>query len=850
MPYRIPLEECETRYKTNFKTGLSEKEAKERLNEIGYNILEEKKKDSILLLFLKQWTDPMIVVLLIGAIISIFLNEIVDSLIILLVVFINAWISVFQIKKAEKALEELKKMLESTCLVLRGNQKRKIDCQELVPGDIVYIQQGDVLSFDGRIIECEQLQMDESSLTGESFAISKNSDCIHQEKVLQERFNMVFSGTFVVAGKGKVVVTSTSKACEIGKIAAMLDEKEDKTLLEMKLNKLSTILGLVAVGVCFLLCIYSIYHGKNLLDSLMISLSLAVATIPEGLPAVVTISLALGVNEMSKESAIVHHFHAIETLGSVSVICTDKTGTLTQNRQTVCQSSAKDLNNHEEWIKKAMVLCNNGIVTNGKIQAEPTEEALLKWGYSNRYTSIQRIKEIPFDAKRRKMLVVCLENGKKIVYSKGAIESILNQCTHILYGNRMLWMTPQLKRKVLDLSQAMSKKAYRVLACSSKTLINENENLEEGHCFLGFVGLSDPLKEEVKEAISQCKQANIEVIMITGDHPDTALAIARESRICVSNEEIMTGEQLDKIEESRLAEALEGIRVFARVAPEHKQRIVKALKVQGKVVAMSGDGINDAPSIKAADVGIAMASGTEVTRQAADLVLLDNHFATIVKAIKKGRSITANIRKAVFYLLSCNLGEIVAIFGATLLFPELPVLFSPAQILWINVMTDAFPALALAQEKPDETIMNEKPEKKNAMILDVEKWIQLVCYGILIGLLSLIAFRFGLNDNLETASTMGYLVLSISQLFHSLNCRSLNESCFQKAFLSNPTLALTFISGIILQIFSASLPIFMFALNTCALSLVQWSIVFLCSMSIVLFNEVGKWLFNMHTRGE
>lgn len=844
MPYRIPIQECENRYKTNFKNGLTDEEAKKRLNQIGFNAIEEKKKTSIFLLFLKQWTDPMIVVLLAGAMISILLHEVVDSIIILMVVFINAWISVFQIKKAEKALDELKKIIETTCLVLRSNKKKRLDYQEIVPGDIVLIEQGDVLSFDGRIIECTGLKMDESSLTGESFAISKNAECIQHQKVLQERFNMVFSGTFVVAGKAKVLVTSTSKSCEIGKIASMLDEKEDKTLLEIKLKKLSGILGMIAVIVCLLLCIYSIYQGKNLLDSLMISLSLAVATIPEGLPAVVTISLALGVNEMSKESAIVHHFHAIETLGAVSVICTDKTGTLTQNRQSVQENSAQAFNNHEEWIKKAMVLCNNGVVENGSIQAEPTEEALIKWGYSNHYASIKRIKEIPFDAKRRKMLVVCDENGKKTVYSKGATEVILKQCSHILYGNRMLWMTPQLKKKILDQVQIMSRKAYRVLACSSKNIISENESLEEGHCFLGFVGMSDPLKEEVKEAITQCKQANIDVIMITGDNPDTALAIARESRICLSNEEIMTGEQLDKIKDEKLADALKGIRVFARVAPEHKQRIVKALKAQGKVVAMSGDGINDAPSIKAADVGIAMASGTEVTRQAADLVLLDNNFATIVKAIKKGRSITANIRKAVFYLLSCNLGEIVAIFGATLLFPELPVIFSPAQILWINVMTDAFPALALAQEKPDETIMNEKPESKNAMILSLDKWLQLVCYGILIGILSLIAFRFGLNDNLEVASTMGYLVLSISQLFHSINCRSLNESCFKKTFLSNYALALTFISGIVLQILSASLPLFMFALSTCALSLFQWSIVFICSMSIILFNEAGKMIFN------
>lgn len=844
MPYRLNTKQCEKTYSTNISTGLSEKEAARRLLQVGKNEIIARKKPSILTLFLQQWTDPMIIVLLIGSGISFLLHEVVDSIIILVVVFINACISVFQILKAEKALNELKKLIESSCIVLRDGKMRKMDCRDLVPGDIVMVHQGDVVSFDGRLVEAVDLKVDESSLTGESFAVEKNIQVIEQSAEIQDQLNMVFSGTSIVGGKGVVIVTATGAQCAIGKIATMLDEEEAPTLLQNKLDHLSKILGVIAIVVCLALCIVSLLQQRNLLDAMMVSLSLAVATIPEGLPAVVTISLALGVKEMSKENTIVRHFHATETLGSVTTVCTDKTGTLTQNRLSVVDSSTALLKNDERECRKAMSICNNTAVDKENYIGDPTEIALMKWGKSLETQSAIRIKEIPFSSATKKMTVVCREGNYFSAYTKGAVEIVLQNCTHIQTENRIVPMSAEIKAKVLQQVQEFTSKAYRVLACSKKTMFTmDPDKIEENHCFLGYVGLIDPLKDGVKEAVDQCHDAHIDVIMITGDHPNTALAIARDCHICVSNTEVMTGKQLQQIADVNLFDKIKGVKVFARVTPFDKQRLVKAFQSRGQVVAMTGDGINDAPSLKSADVGIAMGAGTEVTKQAADMVLTDNHFATIVKAIKKGRTITSNIKKAVFYLLSCNLGEIVAIFGATLLFPSLAVIFNPAQILWINVVTDAFPALALAQEESDDDVMKQKPNMRKGSILSRYLWMQLGCYGMFMGVMSLVAFRVGLNTDVRTASTMGYLVLSMTQLFHSINCRTLSSSCFKKNLFSNRYLVITFAFGILLQMATASLPFLEVVLATCSLSRTNWLIVFACSMSIIPINEIGKLIF-------
>ncbi len=840
MPYRKTIEQCENTYETNRSKGLTSKEAGLRLKRYGFNQLEEKKKKSIFLIFFEQWTDPMILVLLAGSLLSLMLGEILDSVIILVVVFVNACISVYQIMKAEKALDALKKLIQTTCQVLRDSKIIQINCNEIVPGDIVLVHQGDVVSFDGRIIEASELMVDESSLTGESFPVSKNTNPLDHESQIQDQINMVFSGTSVVAGKGVAIVVATGSHCALGQIAGMLSEEEPKTLLQEKLDDLSKILGILAIAVCLALLVVSLLQEKAILDALMVSLSLAVATIPEGLPAVVTISLALGVSELSKEKMVVRHFHATEALGSVSVICTDKTGTLTQNKLTVVETSTSLLKNEERHMKQAMATCNNASLDDATSIGDPTEIALLKWA-ENKIALGEKIKEFPFSSATKKMTVIIKEGKVYTAYTKGAIEVVLSNCTHVMLNNQVVPLTYEITQQILNMVQSFTSKAYRVMGCSRKTMLSYVESkAEEQHCFLGFVGMIDPLKEGVKQAVLDCKQANIRVVMITGDHPNTALAIGKDCYIADNESQVMSGKQLQDISDSYLAEKIRDIRIFARVTPADKQRIVKCYRAMGHVVAMTGDGINDAPSLKASNVGIAMAAGTEVTKQAADMVLMDNNFATIIKAVAKGRTITANIKKAVFYLLSCNLGEIVAIFCATLLFPKLPVMFNPAQILWINVMTDAFPALALAQELPDSDVMRQKPENNSGAILTSSLWMQLIMYGLYIGIISLVAFRFGLNTDLITASTMGYLVLSITQLFHSINCRSLRESCFKKGLFTNPTLLVTFFIGIALQVLTATIPFFKVILKTTNLNRPQWLVVFACSMSVILVDEIGK----------
>lgn len=843
MAYRMNLQQCEKYFQTNLTSGLSEQEAKKRILKYGLNELEEKKKRSVLSLFLEQWRDPMIIILLIGAAISAVVSEVVDSVIILSVVFINAWISVFQTLKAEKALDELKKMISLNCIVIRDGQQQSVASRNITVGDVVLLEEGNIVSFDGRIVEASLLKTDESSLTGESFPVEKRTEACVKESQIQDQDNMVFSGTSILTGKAKVIVTAIGKDCAMGQIAGMLQE-EEKTLLEIKLASLSKVLGGLAIGICLALYFVSLKQNRNFIDALMVSLSLAVATIPEGLPAVVTIALALGVRDMSKENAIVRHFHAIESLGCISTICTDKTGTLTENRMKVQQDSAAFLNNHPEECMKAMIICNNAVITNETEIGDPTEIALLKWAKQIVHHEGKRVKEIPFSSYRRKMTVVYEENGLKTVYTKGAFEEVLQGCDRILLNNKIEPLSEMMKRKLEQKISSLSKEAYRVLAASRKLYSQHDEKLETGHVFLGYVAMSDPIKKGVKEAIRSCQKAKINVMMITGDHPSTALAIARELRICASNQQVITGAKLKELSDEELKSRIAELRVFARVAPEDKLRIVKVLKSLNEVVAMTGDGMNDAPSLKSAHVGIAMASGTEVSKEASDLVLTDNNFSTIVQAIEKGRTITENIRKAVFYLLSCNLGEVVAIFGATLFFPELQVLFSPAQILWINVVTDAFPALALAQEPSEKSIMMQAPNQQNGHILSFDLWMQLVIYGIYMGIISLVAFRIGLDTNLKTASTMGFLVLSMSQLFHSINCRSFNKSCLCQSWNSNLILTGTFVFTMILQAATAHHPFLKQILSTSWLNRNNWGIVLLLSMSVIAANELGKLIFS------
>ena len=695
MPYRKTIQEIETACQSDLHKGLSEEEAQRRQKEQGKNILNKKKKVTLLQMFLEQFQDPMVIILIIGAIVSIFLKEYMDACIILVVIVLNAIIGVIQEFKAEKAIDALEKLSEPKAYVLRDGYLKEINSEDLVVGDIVELEAGRYIPADMRLLTSTNLKVEESTLTGESEAIEKQADIVYPDEMhIADQRNMVFMSTYVTYGKAQGMVVRCGMDSEVGKIARMLDEtKEDMTPLQQRLAHLSKILGMLSLGVCAAMFVVAILQGRNLFDMLLLSISLAVAAIPEGLPAVVTIVLALGVQVMSKQNAIVRKLHAVETLGSVSVICSDKTGTLTQNKMHVVSSYANGmLQEVNDELLKGMVLCNDASISQNEVLGEPTETALLcfgeKQGFHKKDLDMKyvRVNEIPFDSNRKRMTTIHQHEREVVAYTKGALEKILAMCTSVWQDGKAVRMSNYEKQRILEASRQVSEDAQRVLALARKTLKSPYEDdVENKMCFIGFVGLMDPPREEVKDAIARCYKAGIRVAMITGDHPLTALAIARRLGIAKQETEVITGNQLDAMSDEELCASVKGYRVFARVTPQHKVRIVQAFKQNDMVVAMGGDGVNDAPSLKQADIGIAMGQGgTDVCKQASDMILADDNFATIVKAVEEGRGIYENIQKAILYLLSCNLGEIMSLFLAILCMPHVVSTLSAIQILWVN----------------------------------------------------------------------------------------------------------------------------------------------------------------------
>lgn len=596
--------------------------------------------------------------------------------------------------------------------------------------------------------------------------------------------------------------------------------------------------------------VVAILQGRNLFDMLLLSISLAVAAIPEGLPAVVTIVLALGVQVMSKQNAIVRKLHAVETLGSVSVICSDKTGTLTQNKMHVVSSYANGmLQEVNEELLKGMVLCNDASISQNEVLGEPTETALLcfgeKQGFHKKDLDMKyvRVNEIPFDSNRKRMTTIHQHEREVVAYTKGALEKILAMCTSVWQDGKAVRMSNYEKQRILEASRQVSEDAQRVLALARKTLKSPYEDdVENKMCFIGFVGLMDPPREEVKDAIARCYKAGIRVAMITGDHPLTALAIARRLGIAKQETEVITGNQLDAMSDEELCASVKGYRVFARVTPQHKVRIVQAFKQNDMVVAMGGDGVNDAPSLKQADIGIAMGQGgTDVCKQASDMILADDNFATIVKAVEEGRGIYENIQKAILYLLSCNLGEIMSLFLAIICMPHVVSTLSAIQILWVNLITDAFPALALGVDPMEWDIMEQQPRNAKESLFAHGGWMFTILNGMFIGTITLVAFRYGLNSSPAKAQTMAFMVLSLSQLFHALNLRSRTHSIFAVGLFKNKWLILTFLFSTALQIAVCQLPIFNFILKTVPLDMMSWGLVFGLSASVILINEASKW---------
>lgn len=832
--YNHTSEEILQQLGTSDKNGLDAEETQARLETYGLNELEKPKKESIARRIAKQLADPMIILLIVAAIISGVTGylqgegDIADVVIILLVVFINTILGVVQEAKAEQALEALQKMAAATTRVVRSGRSQEIPTSHLVPGDIVLLEAGDAIPADCRVIEAASLKVEESALTGESVPVEKEIEKIEISEEgatvpLGDRKNMVYMGSSVVYGRGRAVVVATGMHTEMGKIATSISTaKEEKTPLQVKLAELSKILTIGVVIICVLIFVIGFFkHGAEfiqhpalLLDTFMVAVSLAVAAIPEGLVAVVTIVLSLGVTRMSKRAAIVRKLTAVETLGCTQVICSDKTGTLTQNQMTV----AKHVGSNETELLRAMALASDAQWVEGSeaeatpadgtkvahAEGEPTEAALVadaaKAGlYKNKLDEeFVRIGEAPFDSNRKMMsVVVANSNGTYTQYTKGAPDEVLKHCTHYLDGTTVRPLTQEVREAILTENQGMADEALRVLCAAKRTWEEKPQDfsadaLENNLVYLGLCGMIDPVRAEVAPSIEQAKAAGIRVVMITGDHIDTAVAIAKELGIIDSKKQAITGAELDKLSDEELAASIRNYGVYARVQPEHKVRIVEAWKKQNQIVAMTGDGVNDAPSIKRADIGIGMGiTGTDVTKNVADIVLADDNFATIVTAVEEGRRIYDNIRKAIQFLLSSNIAEVIVVFVATIIGF---IILQPVHLLWINLITDCFPALALGMEKAEPHIMHRKPRKTSDGVFSDGMGFDVLFQGAVIAIITLVSYFIGQYVEFRTLNlsyviahpaagiegiTMAFLTLSMVEMFHSFNMRSRRQSIFR-----------------------------------------------------------------------
>ncbi|MBE5745387.1 MAG: calcium-translocating P-type ATPase, PMCA-type [Clostridiales bacterium] len=787
--------------------GLSVAEAEKRLAENGKNKLEEGKKKSIIRRFFEQLTDPMIIILIVAALIGGVLAVIdkdfpTDVIIILAVVLLNAILGVLQESKAEKAIEALQKMSAATSKVIRDGKLTVVHSEDLVVGDIVLLEAGDAVPADARVLESASLQVEEAALTGESVPVNKITEAIApkdgaKDVTLGDRKNMVYMGSTVVYGRGVVVVTATGMDTEMGKIAGALSQaQEGKTPLQRKLSQLSKILTWLVLGICIVVFGIKLFANDfatdAIMDSFMVAISLAVAAIPEGLAAVVTVVLSIGVTNMSKRNAIIRKLTAVETLGCAQIICSDKTGTLTQNKMTVVKHYGED----EKRIATGMALCSDAEVDEkGDVTGEPTEAALVAWAYKlelPKYDLKQtypRAAELPFDSNRKMMTTLHPTENGFVQYTKGAPDVVLDRCSYCLKDGKCVPMTEQIKAEILQANKDMADSALRVLACAERAweTLPENpdsDSVETEMCFTGLCGMIDPVRPEVKVAIEQCREAGIRPIMITGDHVDTAVAIAKELGILTGNAQAITGAQLNELSDEEFEKVFQNISVYARVQPEHKTRIVNAWKKYGFVTAMTGDGVNDAPSIKSADIGVGMGiTGTDVTKNVADMVLADDNFATIVGAVEEGRRIYDNIRKAIQFLLASNMSEVIAIFVATLMGFTI---LHPVHLLWINLVTDTFPALALGTEKAEKDVMKRKPRDSKAGVFADGMGVDVIYQGLLVAVLVL--FSFFVGHYIQTGNwhigesthgtTMAFLTLAMAEIFHSLNMRSQRKSLF------------------------------------------------------------------------
>lgn len=800
------------------KEGLTDKQVAESIEKNGYNELTEKKKKSLLLVFLEQFKDLLVVILIIAGILSIITGNVESTIVIFAVIILNAILGTVQHVKAEKSLDSLKALSSPNAKVIRNGVKVEIPSREVVPGDILILEAGDLVVADGRIIENFSLQVNESALTGESESVNKFEQVINKEEVaLGDQKNMVFSSSLVTYGRALVIVTSTGMNTELGKIATLMDEtQEKKTPLQVSLDDFSKKLAIIILVICVLVFGLSVYRETPIIDSLMFAVALAVAAIPEALSSIVTIVLALGTQKMAKENAIIKKIKSVESLGCVSIICSDKTGTLTQNKMTTRKIYADgELFDSENFnlendihnsLMKASILCNDSTSIDGKEIGDPTEVALVNLAHKyslveeNVRNTYKRLKEIPFDSDRKLMSTLHKIDNKYILYTKGALDVLLERTTCIKTSNEVRKINEEDKKKILDNNRYLSENGLRVLAFAYKEIDSDRElslDDENDFTFLGLISMIDPPRVESSEAVRDCIMAGIKPIMITGDHKITATAIAKQIGIFKNGDMAIDGLELNKMSDEELKEKLAHISVYARVSPEHKIRIVKAWQEKGEIVAMTGDGVNDAPALKQADIGVAMGiTGTEVSKDAASMILTDDNFATIVKSIANGRNVYANIKNSIKFLLSGNMAGIISVLYASLM--ALPVPFKAVHLLFINLLTDSLPAIAIGMEGSRKDILKEKPRNSKESILTKDYMIQIGAEGLLIATFTLIAFYIGLQSNNKLVpATMAFSTLCLARLFHGFNCRG-KQSIFKLGLFSNKYSIYAFVTGLVL----------------------------------------------------
>ena len=839
------------------ETGLTTEEALQRLKTEGKNELAEKKEKNLFAMFASQLKDKMIIILLIASVLSFILGETAEGVVILIIVFINAFISVWEEKKATDALKALRKLNAPLAKVVRDGKNKKIVTSELVKGDVVLIEAGDIVPADLRLLEENQLKIDESSLTGESVPVSKDASFISsKDTAIGDQKNMAFSSTLVSYGTAKGVVVATGMDTEVGKIASMLqDTKSLDSPLKRKLNKVGTTLSVVGILVSILIFIIGFLNGQDFISLVMISISLAISVIPEGLPATATVVMALGVERMAKKKALVKTLPAVEALGSATVICTDKTGTLTENKMTVTKYflgedliEEKNISRINKDMLYAMILCNNASLEQDKIIGDPTEGALLLFAQEHKIDLTQilekspKIFEQPFDSVRKRMSTIHKINDQLYVFTKGAPEELLSCCTKIQIGENEKKFTEEEKNRIKKQIAYFSSQGIRLLGFAKKSVSslpkNEQENVEEDLTFLGIAGMIDPPRKEAHEAIKLCHTAGIRVIMITGDHKLTAIAIAKDLGIYKDGDLAIDGTELQKMTMEELEQRIPKTSVFARVSPEDKLKIVTALQKNGEIVSMTGDGVNDSPALKTADIGVAMGKvGTDVAKDAADMILLDDNFATITTAIREGRRVYRNIEKVIQFLLAGNIAEVLVIFIATVLNLETPLL--AVHILFVNLVTDTFPSLALGIDPENPNSMQKKPRKSKSLF---QKGLvsRVIFYGIYIAIITLIAYNVGLKQSYSVALTMAFMVLCLSQIFHSFNQHSNSISLFSKNSPRNPYLFLACTISFIALLIVIFIPPIREFFSLSILPLKDWIWIFCLSLSPILIVEIFK----------